>query len=132
VWSFIVVLLDPGGDHDPGLEQAVELLAVQQLVAHRAVEALEVGVLLRAALLDEGLPHAPLGKPVGKRGGDELAPLSDRSSCGCPWRSKRRSSSAITSAAPIERSTPQPSATRVYSSTTFTIRSGARVRVRPP
>jgi hypothetical protein len=32
-------------------------------------------------------------------------PVSERSSCGRPWRAKRRSSSAITSAAPIERST---------------------------
>lgn len=41
-----VVLLDAAGDHDPGLEQAVELLALQELVANRAVEALGVGVPL--------------------------------------------------------------------------------------
>jgi hypothetical protein len=53
-----VVLVEPAGDHDPGLEQALELLAVQELVAHHAVEALDVRVLLRTAILDERLPHA--------------------------------------------------------------------------
>jgi len=41
-------------------EQAVELFAVQELVAHRAVEALDEGVLLRCALLDEELLDAAL------------------------------------------------------------------------
>ncbi len=50
-------VLCPGArtvDDDPGLQQVLELLAVQQLVAHGAVEPLDVGVLLRRSLLDEG------------------------------------------------------------------------------
>jgi hypothetical protein len=37
--------MDPVGDQDSGLVRAIEVLAVEQLVAHRAV-ALHVGVLL--------------------------------------------------------------------------------------
>ena len=59
-------------------------------------------------------------------------PLSERSTRGFPWRAKSRSSSSRTRPAPIERATRQPSARRVYSSTTFRIRSGEPSRVRPP
>src|SRR6266511_1367113 len=62
---------------------------------------------------------------------EQRGPLSERSSSGLPCRSKSCSSSLITSRAPMERSTRQPSARRVYSSTTFRMRSKAPSRVRP-
>jgi hypothetical protein len=51
-----VVLERPGIDHDPGLEQVVELLADEQLVAHRAVDGLTDGRLpFRSTPLAVGL-----------------------------------------------------------------------------
>jgi hypothetical protein len=41
-----VVVSPPALDHDPGLLERVEHLAVEQLVAELAVEALAVAVLL--------------------------------------------------------------------------------------
>ena len=56
-----VVLDDPALDHHAGLEQAVALFAVEYVVAHRSVEALDERVLLQAALLDERRLDAMLG-----------------------------------------------------------------------
>jgi hypothetical protein len=47
-----VVLDAPGFDDDLGLEEAAELLDVEQLVAAAAVEALDEGVLPGRARLD--------------------------------------------------------------------------------
>jgi hypothetical protein len=65
--SFGVVVADPVGDHDPGFGQGVEAVAVEQLVAHGAVEPFDVAVLLGAALLDvDGNgPRAGLGPLTG-------------------------------------------------------------------
>jgi hypothetical protein len=118
-----VVLLDPGADHDAGFEQAVELFAV---------EALDERVLL-AALLDEGGLDAALRKPVAEVAAMNSCPLSERKTSGWPCLSKSISSSVITSRG--HRSSDQrgqPSASRVYSSTTFRIRIGLPFRVRPP
>jgi hypothetical protein len=60
VWAQRVVLLDPGVDQHARFEQAVELFAVQEPISHRAVEALDERVLLRAALLDERCGDAVL------------------------------------------------------------------------
>ena len=45
-----VVLDEPLADHDAGLEHAGELFAVEDFVAHRAVEALDERVLLSGFL----------------------------------------------------------------------------------
>ena len=68
-----VVLGDPVGDHDPGFEHRVELLDVETLAAHAAVEAFDEGVLPEAGLLDEGTDYSLLADPGSNRLGDELA-----------------------------------------------------------
>jgi hypothetical protein len=83
--SLAVETIDPVGDHDAFLEQAVELFAVQQLVAYRAAKAFEEPVLLRAALLDEGgLHRLAAGKPVGRLAAMDSRPLSERRTAGLP------------------------------------------------
>jgi len=52
VGPHLVVLPAPAFDHYPCLLQAVEDLAVEQLVPERAVEALAVAVLPKASRLD--------------------------------------------------------------------------------
>ena len=61
VRTVVVVALDEPVDQHPGLGDAVEDLGVEQLAAHRAVEAFDIAVLLRAAFLDERRGHAVLG-----------------------------------------------------------------------
>jgi hypothetical protein len=51
--------VEPALDLDSGLEQEVELLAVQQLVSHRAVEALDERVLIRRARLSMKTRRTP-------------------------------------------------------------------------
>jgi hypothetical protein len=53
MWSPLVVLLHLASDYDARLEHVVELFAIEQLVAHGAVEALDVRILLRVAFFDE-------------------------------------------------------------------------------
>lgn len=50
-------------------------LAVEFRVAHRAVEALDLGVLLRAALFDEDLGGAQRRKPASEATADEPAAI---------------------------------------------------------
>ena len=61
-----VVFDEPFADHDLGFEEACELFAVEDFVAHRAVEALDERVLLRAAFLDERRLDALLGQPFAE------------------------------------------------------------------
>ena len=68
-----VVVAPPCFDQHLGLGEAVEDLAVEQLVAKRAVEALAVAVLPRRAGRDVKRLHADLAEPGLDRGGDELA-----------------------------------------------------------
>ena len=70
-----IVVSSPCFDHDLGLLQGVEDLAVQQLVTQLAIEALAVAVLPWAAWLDVGRfrPHG--FDPVAERLGDELRPV---------------------------------------------------------
>jgi hypothetical protein len=68
-----VVFLEPSCQHDAGFEHAVKAFAVQFLVAHGAVESLDVGVLLRASPLDEGLADLLLGEPVRQPSRRKLA-----------------------------------------------------------
>lgn len=67
-----VVVPPPALDHDPRLGEAVEDLAVQELVAELGVEALAVPVLPWAARLDEGGSGAHSRDPLTHRLGDEL------------------------------------------------------------
>lgn len=95
-----VVFLDPAGDHDPCLERAVEVLAVEDLVAHRAVEALHVGVLLRGAPLDKmGSTPRPASHSRVDSAMNSL-PLSERMNRGLPCFLKSHPSSWVTSRAP--------------------------------
>ena len=70
-----VVVDAPVLDDDLGLEEGVEQLAVEELVAEAAVEALDPGVLPRAARVDEDRVGAVEPAPVGDGMGDELGPV---------------------------------------------------------
>lgn len=59
-------------DHDLGLFQRVEDLAVEQLVTESGIEAFDVTVLPRRAGLDEGRPGSDRGDPAPDGLGDEL------------------------------------------------------------
>lgn len=67
-----VVVLTPALDHDLRLSQAVEDLAVEQLVSQLRVEALTVTVLPRRTRLDVGSLGADGGDPLPHGFGDEL------------------------------------------------------------
>ena len=67
-----VVVPPPGFDDDPRLGEAVEDLAVEELVAELRVEALAGAVLPRAARLDEGGLRPDGRDPLPHRLGDEL------------------------------------------------------------
>ena len=103
-------------------------LAVEDLVAHRAVEALDERVLLRAGLLDERLTDAlKFFEVVGELLGDELAAVvRAQHARGRPWRSNSsaRNRSTSPSPAPSCAQTREPRHSRVYSSTTLRIRNG--------
>ena len=59
-----VVVPPPTLDEHLGLQERVELLSGQELVAEPAVEALAVAVLPRTARFDEQSFHADLGEPL--------------------------------------------------------------------
>lgn len=63
MWALCVVVLAPAFDDDPCLGQAVEYLAVQELVPELRIEALAVAVFPRAARLDVGRSGADGGDP---------------------------------------------------------------------
>src|SRR5215211_7843579 len=67
-----VVLDPPGLDHDLGHGQAGELLEVEQLVTHAAVEGLDVGVFPRRAGLDVPGPGAGQAAPLPQAPRDQL------------------------------------------------------------
>jgi len=79
-----VVLVDPVTNHDSRFEEAVELLAVQELVAHRVVEALDERVLLRATTLDERGLDAALCQPLAEAASDALAAVVGAQQLGMP------------------------------------------------
>ena len=62
----------PSFDQDLSLSQGVEDFSVQELVTHRAVEALAVAVLPWAARRDVERLHADLRQPFLHGIGDEL------------------------------------------------------------
>lgn len=61
--SLTVVILDPGSDLDPGMGKAHEQRLIEKLIAHAAVEALDVAVLHRLARSDVMPLHADLAAP---------------------------------------------------------------------
>ena len=67
-----VVVDPPVLGEDLGLEEDVELLAVEVLVAHPAVEALDPGVLPGCPGSMKTVPGVVEAAPVGHRVGDEL------------------------------------------------------------
>src|SRR5215204_4295243 len=67
-----VVVTTPALDHDLGLPQRVEDLAIEKLVSQAGVEALHVAVLPWAASFDVGGPRAHRCDPVLHGFGDEL------------------------------------------------------------
>jgi len=71
-----VVVPPPAFDDDLGLAQAVEDLAIQELVPELGVEAFAVAVLPGAAGLDVGGPGAYGPDPVPNRCGDELGAVA--------------------------------------------------------
>src|SRR5215218_3336510 len=72
VRAHLVVVASPALDHDLGLAQAVEDLAVEQLVPQAGAEALHVPVLPRAARGDVGGPRTHGRDPSLDGLGDEL------------------------------------------------------------
>ena len=71
----VVVVVAPLFDDDLCFFQRVEQLAVQQLVAQPAVEALVVAVFPRAAGFDKCSPDAQLVQPVPEHLRRELAAI---------------------------------------------------------
>ena len=70
-----VVVPPPGFDQDLCLSQGVEDLAIQELVAHRAVEALAVAILPWAAGCDVERLHTDLRQPLLHGIGNELGAI---------------------------------------------------------
>ena len=58
-----IVMAPPAFDDDLSFVEGVEDLAIEQLIAQARVEALDVGVLPRTALLDVGSLGADSGDP---------------------------------------------------------------------
>ena len=67
-----VVEPPPALDHDAGLGEGVEYLAIEKLVTEAGVEAFDVAILPRAPRLDVGGPGSNGGDPVLNRLRNEL------------------------------------------------------------
>lgn len=67
-----VVVLAPPLDDDPRFSQAVEDLAVEQLISQLRVEALAIAIFPWTAGLDVGRPGSDSGDPFPDRSGQEL------------------------------------------------------------
>jgi hypothetical protein len=78
VWPVQVVVDAPVFEKDPGLEERVEELPVEELVAEPAVERFDPGVLPWRAGVDEHGVGAVEPAPVGDCVGDELGPVMKR------------------------------------------------------
>ena len=70
-----VVVIHPGGDLGAGVIQADEQRLVEKLVAHAAVEALDVAVLHRLARCDVVPLHADLSAPCQHRVAGEFGAI---------------------------------------------------------
>src|SRR4051812_3969208 len=100
--SLRIVILDPGRDELAGMIQSEEQALVQQLIAHAAVERLDIAVLHRLAR-GNGMPLDPmLGTPGqnGVRG--EFGAVSETIIPGLPRRPIKAVSSRATRLPEIE------------------------------
>src|SRR5690554_6023389 len=70
----MVVLVFPIADHDPGMQQRVEAVDVQTLVAEPRVERLDISVSPRLAWRNVGEPGS-CARPVREGVGNELWPV---------------------------------------------------------
>src|ERR1700712_5314552 len=96
--------------------KSVKLILRQPFVANGPIEALDVGILLGFAGLDEVDPDASLLRPSQQRTADVFGPLSQRIAAGCPRHSMTWSRLRITRSAGREKSTSMASASRLKSS----------------
>ena len=108
-------------DQDLGLEQRVELPAVEQLVSELAVERLDPGVLPWRAGIYEDRVDAVEPAPVRNRSGDELAAVVEADKRRAPWTAARQSNTSTTSSASMVRATLMARHSLVYSSMMFSI-----------
>jgi hypothetical protein len=123
----MVVLVELAGDHDVGLSDRVEQLPVEELVAHRAVEPLDIAVLLRAAFVT-GTASTPCSvSHAVTLPATNSSPLSLRMQPGAPCSVNSHSRVVTTALGPIDRAAWNPTATRGYSSTTLSSRSSPAV-----
>ncbi len=72
MWTLRVVVAPLIFDHNLGLLQCVEYLAVEQFIAQLAVEALAIAILLRTARLNISGLGSDAGDPIPECLGDEL------------------------------------------------------------
>ncbi len=82
VRSMFVVVAPPGRDDGTSGVQRYEPMVVQALVPELAIEALDEGILRRAARRDELQVHAVAIRPLIERAAGELRPLVGANSGG--------------------------------------------------
>ena len=116
-----IVFTPPVGQHHLELEQGVELLAVQELVAEPTVEVLDPGVLPRWTRVDEHCLGTGEPVPVDQDIGDELGLASKQTYTGTPRLEARRSKPLTSPSTSMERSTSMASVPWVNSSTIWSI-----------
>ncbi len=114
--SEVVVDVAPNEVEDSGLEDRVEDLAVEELVAERGVEALHERVLPGAAGLDVDGAGAGEPTPITNCSGYQFRPVVHADALGCTALGLGLSSTSTTSAAVMERPSWRPVFSRVCSS----------------
>jgi len=72
VWTHLVVVAAPVFDHDPGLLERVEALAVEQLITQLAVESVAIAILPWTTRFDVSGLGSDGGDPILEHLGDEL------------------------------------------------------------
>lgn len=72
--TIMVILVFPVADYDPSMEQRVEAVDVQTLVAESRVERLNISVTPRLAGRNVGQP-GPRARPLSDSVGDEFGPV---------------------------------------------------------
>jgi hypothetical protein len=121
-----IVVHAPGLDDCARLGQAEKPVLIETLVAEPAIEAFDVGVLVRLARVDEMQPNTVGVRPGVEGPADEFGPLSVISIFGVPRVSTSRWRTSTTRRPPMEVSSSIARQARVKSSTT------ARSRTRRP
>ena len=119
----LVVAIEPVGRDLPHLVERIEQVRAQNLFAVGAVEALDVGVLIGLAGLDEAQLDVLLLAPVGKLWLVSSGPLSQRIAAGRPCKSIICARNVITRAAGMLTAMSIPSPPRLASSMTLRVRN---------